>query len=258
MARVTLKNPKEIEGLKKAGELVAETFKILSPHMKPGMSLLELDKIAEDYIRSKGAKPAYKGYKAKFSRTAFPATLCISVNEQICHGIPSVRKLREGDIVGVDIGVFLNGWAGDACFTYAVGNVTPRAKELLETAKKAMYAGIEQVRPGARLGDIGAAIQGVAEGQGFSVVRELGGHGLGRKIHEDEPHVNHFGKAGTGMKLQKGMVFTIEPMINEGQAAIRNLPDGWTIVTEDGKLSAQFEHTVAVTSTGYEILTPWE
>jgi len=258
MARVTLKNPKEIEGLKKAGELVAETFKMLAPHMKPGMSLLELDKIAEDYIRSRGAKPAYKGYKAKFSRTAFPATLCISVNEQICHGIPSVRKLREGDIVGVDIGVFLNGWAGDACFTYAVGNVTPKAKELLETTKKAMYAGIEQVRPGARLGDIGAAIQGVAERGGFSVVRELGGHGLGRKIHEDEPHVNHFGKAGTGIKLQKGMVFTIEPMINEGQAAIRNLPDGWTIVTEDGKLSAQFEHTVAVTSTGYEILTPWE
>jgi methionyl aminopeptidase len=258
MARVTLRNPKEIESLRKSGQLVVDAFEVVRPLVKAGTSLEELDKVAEDFLRSKGGTPAYKGYQPNFSSTPFPGTICASVNEQVCHGFPSSRKLREGDIIGVDIGVFLEGWAGDACYTFAVGNIAPRAQKLLDVSRACLMAGIAEVKPGKRLGDIGAAIQQLAESNGYSVVRELGGHGLGRKVHEGDFHVNHWGTRGTGTKLQKGMVFTIEPMINEGHASIATLRDGWTVVTQDSKLSAQYEHTVVVTATGCEILTPWE
>ncbi|MBB6097693.1 methionyl aminopeptidase [Deinobacterium chartae] len=252
MARITLKNSKEIEGLRKAGHLVAETFKLLEPHVKPGVSLLELDRIAEEFIRSQGAIPAYVGYSNGI--TPFPNTLCISVNEVICHGIPSPRKLREGDIVGVDIGVKLGGFYGDACYTYTVGSVSPATQRLVDTARECLEAGIREVKPGARIGDIGAAIQELAEGRGYGVVREYIGHGVGRNLHE-APDVPHFGRRGTGTKLVPGMVFTIEPMINAGGYETEVLEDTWTVVTRDRSLSAQFEHTVAVTESGVDILT---
>jgi len=252
MARIVLKSPQEIEALRKANHLVAETFKVLEPHVKPGMSLTELDRIAEDHIRSRGGEPAYKGYAP--GGVPFPATICASVNEVICHGIPSARKLREGDIIGVDIGVKLGGYYGDACYTYTVGNVAPMVRKLVETTHEALHAGLDAVKPGARLGDIGHAIQSLAESRGFSVVQEYTGHGIGRRLHE-EPTVYHWGKPGTGLKLTPGMVFTVEPMINLGGARTRLLDDHWTVVTADGKPSAQFEHTIAVTDKGYEILS---
>ena len=182
--------------------------------------------------------------------------MCASVNEQVVHGIPTRRKLRNGDIVGNDVGALLGGWIGDACYTYPVGKVSPSAGSLLDVTRESLDAGVAEVRPGGRLGDVGAAIQEVAEHHGYGVVRELGGHGVGRKLHE-EPHVEHFGRRGHGLRLREGMVFTIEPMINEGSREIRMLGDGWTVVTGDGGLSAQYEHTVAVTAGGCEILTPW-
>jgi len=238
--------------MRRAGALVAETFQVLEPYVKPGVSVQELDQIAEAFIRSRGAIPAYIGYGPR--NNPFPATICASINEVICHGIPSPRKLREGDIIGVDIGVKMGGVYGDACYTYTVGNVTPEVRKLVDTARDCLDAGLEQVRPGARLGDVGAAIQKIAEDRGFGVVREYTGHGIGRNLHE-EPTVYHHGKAGTGLVLQAGMVFTIEPMINLGRKETKLLPDGWTVVTADGKPSAQFEHTLVVTPTGYDILT---
>lgn len=248
MARITLKNKAEIEALRRAGHLVAQTFEVLAPHVKPGVSLLELDKMAEEYIRSQGAIPAYIGYRG------FPNTICTAVNEGICHGIPSGYRLREGDIVGVDIGVKQEGFYGDACFTYTVGHVHPNAQKLVDTAKECLMNAIAEVKPGKRLGDIGAAIQELAESRGYSVVREYIGHGIGRNLHE-APDVKHFGTRGTGIKLQAGMVFTIEPMINAGRAETAVLADNWTVVTADGSLSAQFEHTIVVTPTGFDILT---
>ena len=252
MARIVLKNQKEIEALRQANHLVAETFKILEPHVKAGVSLLELDRVAEEFIRSNGAEPAYKGYAP--NGLPFPATICASVNEVICHGIPSARKLREGDIIGVDIGVKLGGFYGDACYTYVVGGVNPQVRKLVDTTRECLQAGLDVVKPGARTGDIGHAIQHLAESRGFSVVREYTGHGVGRRLHE-EPTIYHWGKPGTGLKLVAGMVFTVEPMINFGRPETRLLDDQWTVVTADGKPSAQFEHTIAVTDQGYDILS---
>ncbi len=252
MSRATLKNAREIELMRRAGALVAETFRLLDPYVVPGVSILELDKIAEDFIRSRGAVPAYVGYGPR--NNPFPATICASVNEVICHGIPSPRKLREGDIIGVDIGVKLGGVYGDACYTYTVGAVTPQVQKLVEATRASLDAALQTVRPGSYLGDIGAAIQATAQPRGFSVVREYTGHGIGHNLHED-PTVSHVGRAGTGMKLAAGLVFTIEPMINLGRAETKLLPDGWTVVTADGKPSAQFEHTLVVTDTGYDLLT---
>ncbi|ULH16077.1 type I methionyl aminopeptidase [Deinococcus sp. KNUC1210] len=252
MAKISLKTPREIEAMRRAGALVAETFQILEPYVQPGVSVQELDQIAERFIRSRGAVPAYIGYGPR--NNPFPATICASINEVICHGIPSPRKLREGDIIGVDIGVLMGGVYGDACYTYTVGNVAPDVRRLVDTARDCLTAGLDVVRPGARLGDIGAAIQKLAEGRGFGVVREYTGHGIGKHLHE-EPTVYHHGTAGTGLELRAGMVFTIEPMINLGRRETRLLPDGWTVVTADGKPSAQFEHTLVVTPSGYDILT---
>lgn len=252
MSRVALKSAREIEIMRKAGGLVAETFRILEPFVKPGAKLKDLDRIAEEHIRKAGAVPAYLGYGPR--NNPFPATLCMSVNEVICHGIPDDRELKEGDIVGVDVGVLLNGYYGDACYTYTVGQVAPDVQKLVDTTRECLQAGIEVVRPNARLGDIGHAIQTLAESRGFSVVQEYTGHGIGRRLHE-EPTVYHRGVRYTGLKLQPGMVFTIEPMINLGVPDTRLLSDGWTVITADKKPSAQFEHTLVVTPRGYDILT---
>ncbi len=257
---VMLKSQQEIAHLREAGRLVAQTFEVLRPHVKPGVSTEELDKIAEEYIRSKGATPIYKGYGARTERgkvvvPPFPGTICSAVNEVICHGIPSTKNvLRDGDIIGVDIGVLYHGWVGDSCVTYPVGKIDVETQNLLDVTLKCTELGIEQARANNRLGDIGAAIQSHAEANGFSVVRDLVGHGVGRSLHED-PQVLHYGKPGTGLLIKRGMVFTIEPMINEGVYQTKLLPDHWTIVTADGKRSAQFEHTLAITDGAPEILT---
>ena len=253
---VVLRNPREIEGLRRAGDLVARTFEMLRPHVRPGVGLDEIDRTVGEFLLAHGAESPYKGYRPASSVPPFPGTVCASVNEQVVHGIPSRRRLRGGDIVGIDVGALLGGWIGDACYTYPVGEVSPEAAKLLKATKVCLEAGVAEVRPGGRLGDLGAAIQEIAEHHGYGVVRELGGHGVGRGLHE-EPHVEHFGRRGRGLRLREGMVFTIEPMINEGSGDIRMLRDGWTVVTGDGRLSAQYEHTVAVTAGGCEILTPW-
>jgi len=253
---VVLRSPYEIEGLRRAGDLVARAFEMLRPHVRPGVGLDEIDRIVEEFLLARGAESPYKGYRPAPSVPPFPGTVCASVNEQVVHGIPTRRKLRGGDIVGIDVGALLGGWIGDACYTYPVGDVSSSAENLLGAARESLEAGVAEVRPGGRLGDVGAAIQEVAEHHGYGVVRELGGHGVGRKLHE-ESHVEHFGRRGHGLRLREGMVFTIEPMINEGSREIRMLGDGWTVVTGDGGLSAQYEHTVAVTAGGCEILTPW-
>ena len=258
---ISLKSRREIAELREAGRIVAETYEALRPYVKPGVSTGELDRIAEDFIRRKGATPMYKGYGARPANNGrpdtppFPATICVAINEVICHGIPSARQvLREGDIIGIDIGVLYNGWVGDSCQTFAVGKIDAESQRLMDVAKRCLELGIELARPNNRLGDIGAAIQTYAEAQGFSTVRELCGHGVGHDLWE-APQVPHYGVRGTGIKIQTGLVFTIEPMINAGKPQIRMLPDRWTIRTADGSRSAQFEHTMAVTDGAPELLT---
>jgi methionyl aminopeptidase len=249
---VTIKTPEEIEKMRVAGRLAAEVLELVVPHVKPGVTTEEIDRICHEHIVGvQKAIPANVGYRG------FPKTVCTSVNHVICHGIPSPSKvLKDGDIVNVDVTVIKDGWHGDTSRMYFVGEPSVLARRLVETTYEAMLRGIAEVRPGATLGDIGAAIQRHAEGQGFSVVREYCGHGIGRVSHE-EPQVLHYGRAGDGLKLRKGMTFTIEPMINAGKPQTRLLPDGWTVVTRDHSLSAQWEHTMAVTDDGVEILTPW-
>jgi methionyl aminopeptidase len=249
---VTVKTPEQIEKMRIAGRLAAEVLELLVPHVKPGVSTEELDRLAHEHIvRVQGAIPANVGYKG------FPKTVCTSVNHVICHGIPSPGKLlKDGDIVNIDVTVIKDGWHGDTSRMYFVGSPSVLARRLVDTTFEAMMRGIGEVRPGATLGDIGHAIQRHAESAGFSVVREYCGHGIGQVYHED-PQVLHYGQPGAGLKLQKGMTFTIEPMINAGRPHTRLLPDGWTVVTKDHSLSAQWEHTIAVTDDGHEILTPW-
>ena len=216
----------------------------------------DLDAMVEEFLLSEGGRSPHKGYRPSPRVPSFPGNICAAVNEQVVHGFPVSRKLREGDFVGIDDGVVLGGWVGDACYTYPVGSVSPRARRLLEVAREWLEAALAEVGPGRRLGDVGAAIQELAEHHGYGVVRELGGHGVGRNLHE-EPHVTRFGRRGNGLRLREGMTFTIEPMINEGAPDIRFLEVGWTVVTADGELSAQYEHTVAVTPRDCEILPPW-
>jgi len=231
--------------------LAADVLRMIADHVKPGVTTDELDKLCRDYIDNvQRAVPANIGYHG------YPKTICTSVNHVICHGIPSDKKLKSGDIINIDVAIIKDGWFGDTSRMYFVGEPSILAKRLVRTTYEAMRAGIEQPRPGATLGDIGHAIQTVAHREGFSVVREYGGHGIGTVYHDDL-HVLHYGRPGTGLKLEAGMVFTIEPMINAGKAAIKHLPDGWTVVTKDRSLSAQWEHMVAVTKSGFEILTPW-
>ena len=254
---IELKTPEQVALMREAGRLVAETYEVLRPHVVPGVTTLDLDRLAEEFIRKHGAIPVYKGYIPAGGRgiPPFPGSICASVNDVICHGIPSAKvRLKEGDIVGVDIGVQYKGWCGDSCVTYAVGQVDEQSQKLLDVANRSLELAISQARAGNRLGDIGHAIQGYAEAQGFSVVREYTGHGLGRNLHE-APTVLHHGKAGTGMKIRAGMVFTIEPMINAGKPDTRLMSDHWGVRTADGSRSAQFEHSLAITENGPEILT---
>ena len=247
---ISLKSPEDIERMRVAGRLAAEVLQVVAPHVKPGVSTAELDRICHDHIVNvQGAIPANVGYKG------FPATVCTSVNNVICHGIPSESKiLKDGDIINIDVTVIKDGWHGDTSRMYFVGEPSVLARRLVEVTREAMFKGIRAVRPGATLGDIGHAIQQYAEGERFSVVREYCGHGIGRIYHED-PQVLHYGQPGGGVVLKKGMTFTIEPMINAGSRQTKLLGDGWTVVTRDKSLSAQWEHTVAVTDDGVEILT---
>ena len=246
---ILLRSRQQIAKMREAGRLVAETFELLRPLIRPGVTTKELDRVAEKYIRSRGATPAYKGYNG------FPATICVAPNNVICHGFPSNTPLREGDIVGVDIGARLNGWYGDSCVTYAVGEIAPEARRLMDVTEEAMWRGIRAAHAGARLGDVGAAIQTYVESQGCSIVREWTGHGVGERLHED-PSIPHYGKPGTGIKLQPGFIFTIEPMVNAGgYETVLDRRDGWTVRTADGSLSAQFEHSIVITENGPEILT---
>jgi methionyl aminopeptidase len=258
---VTLKSRQEIALLREAGRIVAQTYEVLRPYVVPGTTTAELDRIAEEFIRGKGATPAYVGYGAQSARRgqsaipAFPATICVAINDVICHGIPTAKqRLADGDIIGIDIGVRYKGWVGDSCVTFAVGTIDSESQRLMEVARRSMELGIEQARSGHFIGDIGAVIQKYAEAQGFSAVRELTGHGVGRYVHED-PLVPHVGRAGTGLKLRPNMVFTVEPMINAGKPDIKLHADRWTISTADGSRSAQFEHTLVVTDGAPELLT---
>ena len=251
-----LKSARDLEGMRIAGALAAEVLRIVSPYVKPGVTTAELDRISHDHIvRVQKAVPANLGYGGNHYRSPFPSVVCTSVNNVICHGIPSEGKvLKDGDILNIDVTVIKDGWHGDTSRMYIVGTPSVMAKRLVDVAREAMFRGIRAVKPGATLGDVGHAIQQYAESERFSVVREYCGHGIG-KVYHDEPQVLHYGRPGEGVVLKPGMTFTIEPMINEGARHTRVLPDGWTVVTKDRKLSAQWEHTVAVTEDGVEILT---
>ena len=245
---IVLKSKHEIEIMRQAGRIAAEVLELMKTVIRPGISTKELDSRAEEYILSKGGKPSFKGYNG------FPAALCTSVNEQVVHGIPGGRVLHQGDIVSIDVGVLYEGYHADTAYTYPVGEVAPETLRLMEVTQQSLYAGIEKAVVGNRLGDIGSTVQQVAESAGFSVVRALVGHGVGQNLHES-PEVPNYGTAGHGIRLREGMVIAIEPMINMGVYEVRQLKDGWTIVTLDKKPSAHFEHTVAITAQGPQILT---
>ncbi len=246
---ISIKTPEEIEKMRVACRLAAEVLKMIEPHVRAGVTTNELDKLCHDYIvKEQQAIPAPLNYHG------FPKSICTSVNHQVCHGIPSDKKLKKGDIVNIDITVIKDGYHGDTSKMFYVGKPTPAAKRLCEITYEAMWRGIRVVRPGAHFGDIGEAIQKFVEANHYSVVREYCGHGIGRGFHED-PQVLHYGKRGTGPKMEPGMTFTIEPMVNAGRKEVRQLGDGWTVVTKDRRLSAQWEHTILVTPTGYEVLT---
>jgi len=251
---ITIKTADDIDGMRIAGRLASEVLDMLEPHVKPGITTEALDKLAHDYmVNVQQAIPAPLNY-APPGYTPYPKSICTSINHQVCHGVPNSKPLKNGDIVNVDITVIKGGWHGDTSRMFVVGEGSIAARRLCQMTYDAMWRGIAKVRPGARLGDIGHAIQTFAENNGFSVVGEFCDNGIGRKFHED-PQVLHYGKPGTLEVLTPGMIFTIEPMINAGRREIREAGDGWTIVTKDRSLSAQWEHTVLVTETGYEVLT---
>ena len=246
---VTIKTPAEIEKMRVAGRLAAEVLEMIGAHVKPGVTTNELDRLCHDYIVNvQQAIPAPLNYKG------FPKSICTSINDVVCHGIPNDKALKNGDIINIDVTVIKDGYHGDTSKMFYVGDVPEWAKRLCEVTQECLYKGMAVVKPGARLGDIGEVIQKHAEKHGYSVVREFCGHGIGAVFHE-EPQVLHYGKAGTGMELKEGMTFTIEPMINQGVAGTRVMGDGWTAKTKDRKLSAQWEHTILVTADGYEVFT---
>ena len=249
---IELKSRSEVEKMRRASGVVSAILSELEGMVAPGVTTKFLDREAEKLIKKHGAKPAFKNYQV--GPNVFPAVLCVSVNEEIVHGIPSGRKLVDGDIVSLDFGVVFEEFFGDSAVTVPVGKIDEESRRLIETTERCMYAGIEQLRPGKRLGDVGAAVQEVAEREGYGVVRDFVGHGIGRALHED-PQVPNFGVSGRGQALRAGMVLAIEPMINLGTSGVRVLDDGWTAVTADGARSAHFEHTVAVTEDGPVILT---
>jgi len=245
---IVCKSPAEIEKMRAASQLVAQVLEALAAMVEPGISTADLDAAAEQRVRAAGAEPAFKGYRG------YPATLCASANEQVIHGIPNRTPLKAGDIISLDMGVKLNGFYGDSAVTVPVGVVDDRARELLRVTQEALQKGIAQVRVGGRISDIGHAIQKHVEAHGFSVVREFVGHGIGSSLHE-EPQIANYGEPGRGPRLAEGMTLAIEPMVNVGKPAVKVLSDGWTAVTKDGSLSAHFEHTVAVTKNGPDVLT---
>jgi methionyl aminopeptidase len=252
---IYLKSRQEIELMRQAGRIVARTLQLVSEHVRPGVTTGELDELAYRFIKSQGAVPTFKGYHPYPMIPPFPGSICASVNEEIVHGIPGNRVLKEGDIIAIDCGAIYRGWHGDAAVTVPVGKISPELEKLLETTKAALMAGIEQARPGNRVGDISHAIeQRIRQGGNYGIVRHYGGHGIGRNLWE-EPSVPNWGRPGTGVRLRAGMVIAIEPMLNMGVDDTETLPDGWTVVTADRKPSAHFEHTVAITENGPDILT---
>ena len=251
---ITIKDQHDIEKMRVAGRLAGEVLDYIGPFVVPGVTTEELDRLCHDYmVNVQGCIPAPLNY-APPGHVPYPKSICTSINQQVCHGVPGDRALKNGDIVNLDITTIKDGYHGDTSRMFCVGTPSIQAKRLCDITYECMWRGIAQVKPGATLGDIGHAIQKHAEGSGYSVVREFCGHGIGKKFHED-PQVLHYGKPGTGLKLQEGMIFTIEPMINAGKRDIRQMGDGWTIVTKDRSLSAQWEHTILVTADGYEVLT---
>jgi methionyl aminopeptidase len=239
----------ELSGLRAAGRVAAQTLQLVAAQLRAGMSTREIDQLVRQDTARRGGTPSQLGYRG------FPAAVCTSRNQVVCHGVPSSREhLRDGDIINVDVTTCFEGFHGDTSKTIVIGRASAEARKLVDVARRALWAGIEQARPGGHLGDIGAAISELAEREGCSVVRDFGGHGIGRQMHMD-PHVSHVGNRGQGVRLKPGMTFTIEPMINLGGPEVRVLDDGWTVVTADGSLSSQFEHTVYITETGHEVLT---
>ncbi|PKK84586.1 MAG: type I methionyl aminopeptidase [candidate division Zixibacteria bacterium HGW-Zixibacteria-1] len=245
---IVLKTDAQIKIMRKAGKIVAETLKMIGEKIQPEITTADLDRMAEEYILSLGAKPAFKGYRG------FPATLCVSIDEEVVHGIPGSRRLVEGQIVSIDLGCIVNGFYGDTAATFPVGEISEEKRKLLDTTRRSLEVGISQVRAGVKLGKVSSAIQKCVEADGFSVVRDMVGHGIGKNLHED-PQVPHFGPAEAGPILKTGMVLAIEPMVNAGGYQVLQKADGWTIVTADGSASAHFEHSVAVTENGADILT---
>lgn len=245
---ISVKSPKEIEKMRKSGLITGGALVAAGEAIHAGMTTKELDTVVRKYITSHGAKPSFLGYGG------FPGSACISINDVVIHGIPGPQVIKDGDIVSVDVGAYIGGFHGDSCKTFAVGEVSEEAKALMKSTEESLYLAISMVKPGVRLGDLGAAIQKYNEDNGYGVVREFVGHGVGRDLHED-PEVPNFGKVGHGVRLQAGMVIAIEPMITEGSPKVKVMGDGWTTKTADGKLSAHFEHTIAVTETGCMILT---
>lgn len=250
---IFIKTKKEIDFIRASCKIVAETLQLVKSNIKPGVTTLELDKIAEDYIRSNDAVPAFKGYR-QGPLSPFPGSICASVDDEVVHGIPGGRALKEGEIIAIDVGVLKNNFFGDAALSVPVGNIDAEKKKLLDVTEKSLYLGIEQAIAGNRVHDISSAVQEYVEVNGFSVVRELCGHGVGKFLHED-PSVPNFGKKGTGAKLKNGMTLAIEPMVNLGQYFVKTKQDGWTVVTEDGSPSAHFEHTIVINNNSPEILT---
>ncbi len=251
---IVIKTAEDIAGMRVAGRLAAEVLDFITPYVKAGITTGKINDLCHDLIvNEQKAIPATLNYAPPGHRP-YPASLCTSVNHQVCHGIPGDKVLKQGDVINIDVTVIKDGYHGDTSRMFYVGEPSIQAKRLCESTYESMWRGISKIKAGASLGDIGAAIQVFAEGQGFSVVREFCGHGVGKKFHE-EPQILHYGKAGTGMAMKAGMIFTVEPMINAGKKDIRMLGDGWTVVTADHSLSAQWEHTVLVTDTGYEVLT---
>jgi len=251
---ILIKTKKEIDYIRESCRIVAETLQLMKSNVKPGVTTKELDQIAEDYILSNNATAAFKGYSQGGSSIDFPASICASVDEAVVHGIPDSRVLKNGEIISLDVGVNKNGYFGDAALSVAVGEVSDEKRKLLEVTEKSLYQGIEQARDGNRVHDISAAVQEYVEANGFSIVRDLCGHGVGKFLHED-PAIPNFGNKGTGPKLKRGMTLAIEPMVNMGMYDVRTAPDGWTIVTADGLPSAHFEHTILISNGKPEILS---
>jgi methionyl aminopeptidase len=245
---IICKTPRELEVMRIAGKIVALTHQELKSHIKPGISTKELDSIAEKFIKQHDAFPSFKGY------SGFTGSICASVNEELVHGIPGNKTLKNGDIISIDIGAKYNGYHGDSAWTYAVGDISAENQKLLDVTEQSLYKGLEEAKPGVRLSNISHAIQLYVESYDFSIVREYVGHGVGQDLHED-PQIPHFGPPNKGPMLKPGMVLAIEPMVNAGKRYVRTLPDNWTVVTTDGKMCAHFEHTIAIVETGYEILT---